>query len=92
MDLNKLTQKSQEALSDAQNTAITYGHQQVDVEHLTLALLAQKEGLIPAILEKLGVSVAAVSAKVEALLRRKARITGGYDKTKSTSRKICHRF
>ena len=82
MDLNKLTQKSQEALSDAQNTAITYGHQQVDVEHLTLALLAQKEGLIPAILEKLGVSVAAVSAKVEALLHRKARITGGYDKNK----------
>ena len=38
MNLNKLTQKSQEALSDAQNLAIQRGHQEVDVEHLALAL------------------------------------------------------
>ena len=42
MNLNKLTQKSQEALSEAQNLAISRGHQEVDVEHLAVALLSQK--------------------------------------------------
>lgn len=82
MNLNKLTQKSQEALSEAQNIAITHGHQEVDVEHLTLALLSQKDGLIPSILEKLHVSTAAVKARIEQLLQQKPKITGGYDKDK----------
>ena len=80
MNLNKLTQKSQEALSEAQNLAIQRGHQEVDVEHLTLALLSQKDGLIPSILEKSGANAAALSARVAQLLERKPRITGGYDK------------
>ncbi len=82
MNLNKLTQKSQEALSEAQNLAISRGHQTVDVEHLTLALLSQKDGLIPSILEKIGASAPAVSARVEKLLQEKPRITGGYEKDK----------
>ena len=80
MNLNKLTQKSQEALSEAQNIAIQYGHQEIDVEHLTLALLSQKDGLIPSILEKIGASAAALSTRVRTLLQQKPRITGGYDK------------
>ena len=80
MNLNKLTQKSQEALSEAQNLAISHGHQEVDVEHLTLALLSQKDGLIPSILEKLGANAAALGARLDQLLERKPRITGGYDK------------
>ena len=80
MNLNKLTQKSQEALSEAQNLAIQRGHQEVDVEHLTLALLSQKDGLIPSILEKTGANAAALSARTAQLLERKPRITGGYDK------------
>jgi ATP-dependent Clp protease ATP-binding subunit ClpA len=44
MDLNKMTQKTQEALHQAQNTALRYGHQEVDGEHLLLALLEQPEG------------------------------------------------
>ncbi len=46
MDFAKLTKKSQEALSEAQNKAISYGHADVDGEHLLLALLEQPEGLI----------------------------------------------
>ena len=80
MDLNKFTQKSQEALSEAQNTAIQYGHQEIDVPHVTLALLAQKDGLIPTILDKTGCSAAAITTRVEELLRGKPRITGGYSK------------
>ncbi len=82
MNLNKLTQKSQEALSEAQNIAISRGHQAVDVDHLTLALLSQKDGLIPTILEKIGANAAAVSARLERLLGEKPRVTGGYEKDK----------
>ena len=82
MNLNKLTQKSQEALSEAQNLAISRGHQEVDVEHLALALLSQKDGLIPSIMDKIGVSVPALIANLTRLLDQKARITGGYDKDK----------
>lgn len=82
MNLNKLTQKSQEALSDAQNIAINHTHQEVDVEHLTLALLEQQDGLIPAILNRMNATPAAITARVNALLDKKARITGGYSPDK----------
>ncbi|MDD3513387.1 MAG: Clp protease N-terminal domain-containing protein, partial [Synergistaceae bacterium] len=45
MDFAKLTTKSREAFSDAQNKAVTYGHSEVDGEHLLLALAEQPEGL-----------------------------------------------
>ena len=48
MDPNQLTQKTQEALHDAQTKALRYGHTEVDVEHLLLALLDQPDGLDPA--------------------------------------------
>lgn len=54
MDLNKFTQKSQEAVSLAQTTAVRYGHQQVDCEHLLLALVVQEGGLVPRLLERAG--------------------------------------
>ena len=50
MDPNQLTQKTQEALHDAQTKALRYGHTEVDVEHLLLALLDQPDGLVPRLL------------------------------------------
>ena len=47
MDPNKLTQKSQEALHDAQTKALRIGHTEVDADHLLLALLDQADGLVP---------------------------------------------
>ena len=46
MDFNKFTQKSQEVITLAQETALRYNHQQVDGEHLLYALLEQEQGLI----------------------------------------------
>ena len=46
MDPNRLTEKTQEALHDAQTKALRYGHTEVDVEHLLLALLEQPDGLV----------------------------------------------
>ena len=57
MDINKFTEKLQEALSSAQTEAVRHGHQQVDVEHLLLALLVQDGGLATSILNKANVDV-----------------------------------
>ncbi len=50
MDMNRLTQKSQEALQEAQTIAGRMGQTEVDGEHLLLALLDQPDGLIPRLL------------------------------------------
>ena len=61
MDPNKLTQKTQEALHDAQTKALRYGHTEVDVEHLLLALLDQPEGLVPRLLAGMDVDAGAAA-------------------------------
>ncbi len=66
MDPNRMTQKTQEALMGAQNESISRGHQQVDVEHLLLALVDQDEGLIPRLFNKMDVPVKPVR---EALIK-----------------------
>src|SRR3954463_6387871 len=52
--MNKLTQKSQEALHDAQTKALRYGHSEVDGEHLLLALLEDPNALVPRLLARAG--------------------------------------
>jgi ATP-dependent Clp protease ATP-binding subunit ClpB len=76
MDLNRLTQKSQEALSAAQSRAAERGHQEVDVEHLLAALLAQPEGLVPRLLSRLELDPANLAASVEAELARRPQVAG----------------
>ncbi len=76
MDLNRLTQKSQEALSTAQTRAAERGHQEVDVEHLLAALLAQPEGLVPRLFSRLELDPAALLSSLEAELARKPQVAG----------------
>lgn len=76
MDLNKFTQKSQEALADAQSRAVRYGHQEVDVEHLLDALLDQPEGLLPRLLGKIDAPLARIGEKLAAELQRRPRVSG----------------
>lgn len=75
MDINRLTEKAQEALRAAQGEAIRYGHQQVDVEHLLLALLDQEGGLATSILDKAGVDAAIVRRHVEAELEKLPKVS-----------------
>jgi ATP-dependent Clp protease ATP-binding subunit ClpB len=79
MDAGRLTEKVQEALSGAQATAIRLSHQQVDVEHLLMALLGQERGLAPTIFQKAGIDVVRVKRRVEQKLDRlpKASIPSG---------------
>jgi ATP-dependent Clp protease ATP-binding subunit ClpB len=76
VDLNRLTQKSQEALHDAQTKALRFGHTEVDGEHLLLALLDQPEGLVPRLLTTAGADPDALRAALEAELGRRPRVTG----------------
>ena len=72
----KLTQKTQEAIQSAQQTALRYSHPAVDVPHLLHALLTQENGLVPSILEKAGANAATVIAAVESALDRMPRVSG----------------
>jgi ATP-dependent Clp protease ATP-binding subunit ClpB len=76
MDPNRLTQKTQEALHDAQTKALRYGHTEVDVEHLLLALLEQSEGLVPRLLERLEIDVAGLRTALEGELERRPSVSG----------------
>ena len=76
MDLNKFTQKSQQAISEAQAVAVRMGQQQVDAEHLLYALLTQEQGLVPRILEKAGYNTETYLAELEKGLSRLPRVSG----------------
>jgi ATP-dependent Clp protease ATP-binding subunit ClpB len=76
MDINRLTQKSQEALHDAQTKALRYGNTEIDVEHLLLALLEQSDGLVPRLLERMDVDAEALHADVEKALEGRPRVSG----------------
>ncbi|MEU2207141.1 ATP-dependent chaperone ClpB [Streptomyces hygroscopicus] len=76
MDMNRLTEKSQEALQNAQTTAMRFGHTEVDGEHLLFALLDQPEGLIPRLVTQVGADPEAVRTMLETELARKPRVTG----------------
>lgn len=81
MDLNKFTQKCQEAVSQAQTLAVEHGHSEIDVDHLLVALLKQQDGLVPRILKKMDAPVAEVQNSAEANLRKKPSVSGpGYEK------------
>ena len=77
MPANKLTNKSQEALAQAQAIASEYHHQQVDALHLLLALLKDSEGLITQLLKRMDINVPALARDVEAELSKLPRVTGG---------------
>ena len=70
MDLNKLTEKAQEAIVAAQREAEQRHHTQVEPEHLLLALIRQEAGVVPAVLDKIGISPASVVQRLETMLGR----------------------
>src|SRR5579883_1588628 len=75
MDLNRFTEKSREALQDAQSLAVRLSNQQIDVEHLFAALLRQDGGLAPSLLRKADVSPEVVSRRVEQELERLPKVS-----------------
>src|SRR6184192_1618272 len=76
MQLDKLTLKSQEAVQEAQRIAQGFSHQEVDGEHLLLALIGQTESLIPDLLHKVGVPPAKLRPDLERELNRRHKVQG----------------
>ncbi|HEX6546174.1 MAG TPA: Clp protease N-terminal domain-containing protein, partial [Bryobacteraceae bacterium] len=77
MDFNRLTEKSQEALRQAQSLAIAHSNQQVDVEHLLLALLEQEGGLGPSILLRADIPLEPLHKRVLQEVEKFPKVTGG---------------
>jgi ATP-dependent Clp protease ATP-binding subunit ClpB len=86
MRIDKLTTKSQEALQQAQLLAEKRNHQAIDVEHLLFALLGQKEGVVPSLLQKLGVSAGTLAERLQKSLDRLPQVTGAAGQTFITPR------
>ena len=76
MRLDKLTEKSREALVEAQHLAEQYTHPAVEPEHLLLTLLDQEGGVVPSVIRKIGGDPALLRGSVEAALGKLPRATG----------------
>ena len=74
--MERLTIKSQEALQAAQRVAREHSHQEVDCEHLLLALVQQPESIVPELLEKLGTPATKLSSELQAELARRHKVEG----------------
>jgi ATP-dependent Clp protease ATP-binding subunit ClpB len=76
MDINRFTEKLQEAIRSAQGKAVRYGHQQIDVEHLFSALLEQEGGLAASILGRAGIQAEGFARRLETELDRMPKVSG----------------
>ena len=76
MNSNRLTERSQEALREAQNTATRASHQGVDVEHLLTALLAQPEGIVAPLLQATGADLSNLQSRLKQDLKRRPKVSG----------------
>ncbi len=76
MDLNRFTEKAQEAVRTAQSIATRYSNQQMEVEHLMLALVEQEGGLIPSVLTRAGVNIGPLKQELEAEINKLPKVKG----------------
>ena len=76
MNSDKLTQKSQEALQEARSAALNRGHAEIGIGHLLVALLRQDGGVLPRILERMGIHTAPILGELEQTLDKLPRVSG----------------
>ena len=77
MNLNKLTEKAQEAILASQNLATEYNHSEVTPEHLLVTLVEQSGGIVPSVLRKIALDPARVATEARALLKPLPQAYGG---------------
>jgi ATP-dependent Clp protease ATP-binding subunit ClpB len=82
MDSNRLTVMSRQVVAEAQNQARRRSNNEVDTWHLLAALLGQEGGIVPALVEKLGLTVSALQLAVERELDRLPKVSGSVDVSK----------
>jgi len=74
VNLNRCTEKAQEALVQAQELAGEYNHSQIEPEHLLLALLKQADGVVPQIVSKLGIAPQALQRELKEELQQRPKV------------------
>jgi len=79
MQMDRFTIKAQEALQAAQNIAREQSHQELDCEHLLLALMQQPESIVPGMLEKLGAPTGRLVEELNQELARRHKVQGSAD-------------
>ncbi len=77
MNIQKFTQKSMEAVNETERYANEYGNQEIEQEHLLLALMKQEEGLIPRLFEKMEIDVTYFTNDVEQMVSKLTKVSGG---------------
>jgi ATP-dependent Clp protease ATP-binding subunit ClpB len=77
MNINKFTEKAQEAVLAAQQLAEQMSHAQIEPEHLLVALVEQREGIVPEVLRKMSVNPADIATGARALLAKIPQAYGG---------------
>ena len=86
MNFDKYTQNAQAAIADCQNIAIENGQQQLEGEHLHLALLRQREGLVPRLLTYMGLDVNTLMGEVQREIDRLPKVSGSSDQLYASRR------
>ena len=86
MNIEKYTQNAQQVVVDCQNIATASGHQMVDGEHVHMALLKQKDGLIPKLLRNMSIDPDLVAQDVQYELNKIPKVSGGADNMYGTRR------
>lgn len=76
MNVERMTLRVQQALNDANLTAVKYNHQQIDVIHLFSALIEAEDGLIPNIFTKMGINVKMMRVDIKNVLDKMPKVTG----------------
>ena len=86
MNIEKYTQNAQQAIMDCQNIAISEGHQMLDGEHLHLALMMQKDGLIPKLVKFMNIDPTSIIADLQEEMEKLPRVSGAADNMYSSRR------
>ena len=77
MNFQKFTQKSVQAVNDLEKTALEYGNQEIEQEHLLYSLLMQEESLIARLVSKMEIDLTLFKERVEEALNRRVKVSGG---------------
>jgi ATP-dependent Clp protease ATP-binding subunit ClpB len=86
MNIDRFTDKAQEALAAAQGIATRFQHNEIDAEHILMALVEQSEGLVPELLKKVGANPATIREQIQASLGDRPRVTGGDSQVYTSAR------
>ena len=86
MNIEKYTQNAQQAIMDCQNIAISEGHQMLDGEHLHLALMMQKDGLIPKLIKFMNIDPTSIIVDLEEEMEKLPKVSGAADNMYSSRR------